>query len=466
MLRKVVRSTGALLILVTTLLTGVSVSSQSGLDPAMVALWERTDRPVADQQVDRSWLWGPQANGIRNEPYTYEALDGNQRLVAYFDKSRMEINDPAGDSSAVWYVTNGRLVWEMMTGRMQTGQEPDLFDFVLPATIPVAGDVYGWETPTYQALGRHMEGARDQTGQTVIATIDQWGSIGADLTPLESRQYAQYVTYAGPDGELGHNIPDVFWDFLTGEIDPLVTPANWIFVMGYPLTEAFWSTATIGGAPHDVMLQCFERRCLTYTPANNEPFKVEMGNVGIHYHLWRHEFYSYPCPEQPLRGFGELWRENDRVRAELGCAEIYYGGEQTFSTAYEEFEHGAMLWMAIEDEYYSEQTVIVLYDDGSFDRFTDTWDDSQPVDDPALVPPDGLYQPRFGFGKVWRDAPGVRERLGWALAPETGSDGEFQRFNYGMMVWRENEDLIWVLYGNLYWDANGTWEVFEDTFGE
>ncbi len=453
-----------LAVILTTVITAAAVSAQSSLDPAMVALWERTDRPVANQEVDRSWLWGPQANHILEEPYTYEPLEDNQRLVAYFDKSRMEINDPSGDADSVWYVTNGRLVWEMMTGRIQIGQDPDRFDFVLPATINVAGDFYGWTTPTYQALGRHMDSDRDRTGQTVIATIDQWGEIGANLSPIETVQLVEYVTYEGGDGQVGHNVPGVFWTFLTEEIDPLVSPANWVFVMGYPLTEAYWTKSTVGGVELDVMVQCFERRCLTYTPTNNDPFKVEMGNVGLHYHIWRHEGYSYPCSEDPRRGFGELWRNNDAVRAKIGCAETYYGGEQVIPTAYEEFEHGAMLWMAIEDTYYSEQTVIVLYDDGTFDRFEDTWESSQPVDDPSIIPPAGLHQPKFGFGKVWREASGVRDRLGWAVEPESASNGSFQRFNYGAMIWRENEDLIWVFYGDLYWEPSGTWEVYEDTF--
>jgi hypothetical protein len=37
-----------------------------------------------------------------------------------------------------------------------------------------------------------------------------------------------------------------------------------------------------------VLLQCFERRCLTYTPDNPEGWKVEAGNVGQHYYQWRY----------------------------------------------------------------------------------------------------------------------------------------------------------------------------------
>ena len=112
------RSSIVLVVFLVSLMTVIGVSAQSDLDPAMIALWERTDRPVANHDVNRSWMWGPEANHIRMEPYTYSALPNNQRLVAYFDKSRMEVNNPDGDADSVWYITNGRLVWEMMTGRI------------------------------------------------------------------------------------------------------------------------------------------------------------------------------------------------------------------------------------------------------------------------------------------------------------------------------------------------------------
>lgn len=182
------------------------------------------------------------ALGTGSEPYTYDQLPDNRRLVAYFDKSRMEVNNPKGDPDSVWYVTNGRLVWEMMTGRVQIGQDPDRFEYLFPATLPVAGDIYSWETPTYQALGRLMGTADDANGQIVTATVDTFGSVGADLSPPEERELVQYVTYEGGGGDVvGHNIPDVFWSFMNEDINSLVAPANWVFVMGYPLTEAYWA---------------------------------------------------------------------------------------------------------------------------------------------------------------------------------------------------------------------------------
>jgi hypothetical protein len=63
---------------------------------------------------------------------------------------------------------------------------------------------------------------------------------------------------------------------------------NAFYATGYPITEAYWTTVAVGGVEQDVLFQCFERRCLTYTPGNPEGWQVEAGNVGLHYYLWRY----------------------------------------------------------------------------------------------------------------------------------------------------------------------------------
>ena len=57
--------------------------------------------------------------------------------------------------------------------------------------------------------------------------------------------------------------------------------------IGFAIAEPFWSTVKVGGVQKDVLVQAFERRVLTYTPTNNDPFKVEFGNIGQHYYTWR-----------------------------------------------------------------------------------------------------------------------------------------------------------------------------------
>jgi len=92
---------------------------------------------------------------------------------------------------------------------------------------------------------------------------------------------------------------------------------------------------------------------------------------------------------------------------------------QTLMAA-ERFEHGLMLWTQFDD------LIHVLYSDGAspyWDALANAWFAGQPEDDPDLVPPPGLFQPRRGFGVAWRTgyvSPSavVRDRLGWAIEPE------------------------------------------------
>jgi len=128
-------------------------------------------------------------------------------------------------------------------------------------------------------------------GETIVQTIDRAGRIGSD------ERLAQYDVRAGPlVPETGHRIASVFWDFLQQEdvvyeaggftTDRLFWPL--FAVTGFPITEAYWTRAKVGGVERDVLVQCFERRCLTYTPDNPPGWRVELGNVGQHYYRWRY----------------------------------------------------------------------------------------------------------------------------------------------------------------------------------
>ena len=73
---------------------------------------------------------------------------------------------------------------------------------------------------------------------------------------------------------------------------------------------------------------------------------------------------------------------------------------------------------------------------------------------PSIVPPWGYYQPVRGFGKAWRQEPGVRDRLGWATDTERGFSAAVQSFEHGLMIW-SNAKGIYVLY------HDGTWQRFD-----
>lgn len=261
--------------------------------PAFDRVWERTDQPVANGQADRTWIWGPAPiDGPRWEAYA-QSPDG-WRVVLYHEKSRMEINNPDGDPNSEWYVTNGLLVNEMISGNMQVGDAE--FEERAPADIPVAGDMNDPDSPTYATftdLAFPNSTVSGRLGETVVERIDKDGTVTTDESLVE-----RGVTIAHVDEVTGHNIAAPFWEFMNatgtvqvdGELveDKLFT--NPFYGTGRPVTEAYWATVNVGGTPHDVLMQCFERRCLTYTPDNPEGWQVEAGNVGTHYHVWRYGY--------------------------------------------------------------------------------------------------------------------------------------------------------------------------------
>src|SRR5919201_2081281 len=105
-------------------------------DPAFQAAWERTDGPVAAGAVERGWVWGPAPGRSLTE--SFNGLPGNSHLVQYFDKGRMEINDPNAKKDDPFYVTNGLLAVELISGLQQTGVVT--YQVRGPAAINLASD--------------------------------------------------------------------------------------------------------------------------------------------------------------------------------------------------------------------------------------------------------------------------------------------------------------------------------------
>ena len=74
-----------------------------------------------------------------------------------------------------------------------------------------------------------------------------------------------------------------------------------------------------------------------------------------------------------------------------------------------------------------DHTILVLLDNGAWQRFDDRWQEGQPAADPGLAPPAGLLQPVRGFGKVWREQlGGPNAATGWATRPEEAMAGTVQ----------------------------------------
>lgn len=272
-------------------------------DPGFENTWNRADKPVeATTTSGRGYTWGPVAPGAQS--ITTEAYNGGSRKVEYFDKARMEVNNPQGNPQDLFYVTTGLLVKELVTGYRQDGDTT--FNAFPPSQVQVAGDTNEGGAnplaPTYASfrfVGTFFEKENSQPkadGQLITARIDKAGTVTAG-TPPEQRLFKGY------DDVTGHNIADVFEDYgsLTGPIwngSQYVTGSVFfgspLYVFGRPITEPYWIKTVVGGVEQDVLVQLFERRVLTYTPRNPAGFKVEMGNVGQHYFRWRYVLNNPP----------------------------------------------------------------------------------------------------------------------------------------------------------------------------
>jgi hypothetical protein len=250
-------------------------------------LWNRTDSLVKQNAVPYSWVWGP-------NPFTqgfgeyYVQSPGASRFVQYFDKSRMEINQPDAPRNQ-WYVSNGRLADELITGQMQVGDAQ--YEQRQPAGISVVGDPDN-TFPYYRdfrAVYRRTRSA-GQANEEIYRAPD--GSVQTKPVPNANTDPSMAIVQRVN----GLGVPKVFWDFMnrSGQVveDGRTVTASplfdWRYVIGEPLTEAYWTYVKVNGQYTGVLVQAFERRVLTFTPTNSGQFQVEMGNIGRHYFEWRY----------------------------------------------------------------------------------------------------------------------------------------------------------------------------------
>ncbi len=448
------------LALILSIVPAFSSSSASAANAVFDSLWRRTDLAVQQGIVSRSWVWGNQLTPDIYEPYA-QGPNG-VHLVRYYDKSRMEINHLDTAPNAV---TNGLLVVDMITGRIQVGDNE--FQTATRANIAIAGDAPNGgnpNTPTYADLAPLMASSSSRIGGDVIATYGHDQIIGSD--PARAGQ----VTIAAYSTQTGHNIPNVFWTFVNqsgviwnGSAYVQGTVINWLSDLGYPVTEPYWTTIRVGGQDRAVMFQAFQRRILTYTPTNAAGFRVEMGNVGGQYFSWRYPNGIGPgqgCDKVAIPVFAGVIIKNATLGANLGCpTDTGLSGSNVIS-AWESFERGQMIWVRNQANT-ADKSIYVLYSDGTYHVYPDTWDEGQPVSG-GLTPPAGLLEPIRGFGKVWREQSGVSDKLGWATAHEVGGGGARQGFQAATMFHIGANDQVYALFydgGNIN-NPTGHWQQY------
>lgn len=124
---------------------------------------------------------------------------------------------------------------------------------------------------------------------------------------------------------------------------------------------------------------------------------------------------------------------------------------------YQTFQNGYMIWAA------SQNAIYVFYNDANIPRwqvFRDFFQEGMVETAPEYdnAPQAQLWQPRRGFGLLWRNDVLVRNRIGWATIPDeipysvqvqTASDGT-------IFISAPNQTLFGLLPNNVSWQLYST----------
>ncbi len=229
-------------------------------------------------------------------------------------------------------------------------------------------------------------------------------------TPLPGARYFD---------ETGHNLNGKFltyWEANGG-----------LSQFGFPVSEELPETLE-NGKPYTV--QYFERARFEYHPENPAPYDVLLGQFGRRVLGALDANATVPYLISGRRG--ELYRREYGVRVRLilpTAAEMRQVG------VFQQFERGTMIWQKDAKKIYvfakDAGTAGTL---GRWQVFDDTWTDGQEAGGGAAPVPN-LFLPQRGFGKVWREQPGIQQLLGYATTKdELARDLVTQQFGGGAMI--------------------------------
>ncbi len=128
----------------------------------------------------------------------------------------------------------------------------------------------------------------------------------------------------------------------------------------------------------------------------------------------------------PGGAFSSQWEKDTRLQQGLGWAKAPQSGMT--AAAIQTFDHGTMIWRG------DTQQIYVIFSDRTWAVFPDKFKEGDVENDPNLRVPQGKLQPVRGFGKIWRENPAVRDKLGWATAKEQGISSPIHLFEHGFMI--------------------------------
>lgn len=161
---------------------------------------------------------------------------------------------------------------------------------------------------------------------------------------------------------------------------------------------------------------------------------------------------SGTCTTSISGAFGAIFNGDPNLQSALGCP--LAGGASNVTSAYQTFQNGVMIWVSSLGTQ-PQAAIYALYNNGTYQRFNDTFTEGVDPERSGAQPPPGLQEPVRGFGKVWRENPSVRETLGWATGGESGGTAQVLMFERGEMVSVAQAGQTYIMITG----APGTWSA-------
>jgi hypothetical protein len=158
------------------------------------------------------------------------------------------------------------------------------------------------------------------------------------------------------------------------------------------------------------------------------------------------------CANAPQGVFGAIYQSDQNLQTALGCPLASAGS--AVGSAYQPFQNGVMIWVSSLG-VQPQAAIYALLNNGTYQRFNDTWQEGVDPASSGAVPPQGMLEPVRGFGKVWRENPMVRDTLGWALTGESGGTAQILMFERGEMLSVSQAGQTYILITG----APGTWSA-------
>jgi hypothetical protein len=263
------------------------------------------------------------------------------------------------------------------------------------------------------------------------------GRLGAQVLYYEARPWPTFPQVEGaPPGcryfpETRHSLCEPFLSYWQRN--------GGLQRFGYPVTEPFQETVEAWSGT----VQYFERRRMEHhlelpgTP-------VLLGLLGNEV---RGQTGATACQTEVIPELRATVRPDQVAFAfqrQMGCPTEAI---RDVPMVWQQYERGQMIYVQQDIRPPTERLIYTLKTDPQplrHARYVDTWDAPQPSSG-GETPPPGRIEPVRGFGKVWREQPGVREALGWATEYEIGDRGVVQRFTNGEILWLYGSDFVYIL---------------------